>query len=151
MKRTANPTNIGLLEEPAAKGRDRKPPSRRLIRHVLRARVEATNALAAFFDALSRDGWAKQIKASPHLARTYRGEIAASSSGAGASVQEGYAGPIESWRYAGEVIAFLKQRGAKIPSLGQGPMEDDWALSSEGEGSGTGEDGEEPVWKARSH
>ena len=134
MKQTANPINIGLLEEPAAKGRDRKPPSRRLIRHVLRARVEATNALAAFFDALSRDGWIKETKASPHLARTYRGEIAALSSGAGGSVQDGY---------AGEVIAFLKQRGAKIPSLGQGPMEDDWALSSEGEGPGTEEDGEE--------
>ncbi len=91
VKQTANPINIGLLEEPAAKGHDRKPPSRRLIRHVLRARVEATNALAAFFDVLSRDGWIKQTKASPHLARTYRGEIAALSSGAGGSVQDGCA------------------------------------------------------------
>lgn len=140
------------MEEPPVKARTRRPPSRRLVRHVLRSRVEAVNALAAFFDAISQAGSEKKVNASPHLARMYGGGVKASASvsGADGSAQEEQAG-VEGWRYAWEVVSFLKKRGAKIPTLGSGPMEDDWALSSEGEGYTTGEDGEEPVWVQRSH
>lgn len=120
-KRTSSPTDFKLQEEPAVREHSHRPPSGRLIRHVLRARVEATNALAAFFDALAGDGSNKKIKVRPHLGRIYGVQ------NEGAS----YSGDVESWRYAGEVVGFLKKRGAKIPTLGLGPMKDDWAQSGE--------------------
>ena len=114
-KQTRDPNNPNN-EESRAKRTGRRPPSRRLVRHVLRARVEATNGLAGVFDSLTRTGWEKKVVASGHLARMY-----------GKSEEGG------GWRDAGEVIQFLRKRGAKIPSVVQGPMEDDWAASSEGE------------------
>jgi glycerol-3-phosphate O-acyltransferase/dihydroxyacetone phosphate acyltransferase len=103
----------------------RRPPSHRLVRHVLRSRVEAMNALACFFDQLVRAGLGKKVKASPHLAERFGVKFKDLS--AVTDEQEG-------WRYAVEVIAFLQKRGAKIPTLRQGPLEDEWALSSDGEG-----------------
>lgn len=126
--RSESPTDFKLQEEPLVKAH--RPPSRRLIRHVLRSRVVAVNALAEFFDHLARSGRDKKVKASPHLARMFGG---ASEGGAEAS-------PPEAWRYASEVIGFLEKRGAKIPTLEQGPLRDVWALSSEGEGYTTGEE-----------
>ncbi|CAA7263179.1 unnamed protein product [Cyclocybe aegerita] len=152
--RPGSPTDFKLQEEPPVKMRAaRRPPSRRLVRHVLRSRVEAMNALAGFFDSLGQAGYDKKIKASPHLARMYGGGVGSGSgSGADASLREGQDGGVEEgWRYGGEVVTFLKKRGAKIPTLGQGPMKDEWAaLSSEGEGDTTGEETEEPVWVPRS-
>lgn len=127
----------------ATKGRSRRPPSRRLVRHVLRARVEAINALAAFCDSLNRQGRDKKVGASRHLAKIYGGGFTNSTGADGQEEEEG-------WRYGSEVMDFLKKRGAVIPTLGQGPLEDDWALSSE-EGYTTGEDVEEPVWIERTH
>lgn len=121
----------------------RRPPSRRLVRHVLRSRVEATNALAAFFDHLTQGGSDKRVRSSPHLAKMYGGEaIKPSGSGADNTLREDG----EGWRNASEVVTFLRKRGAKIPSLGGGLLKDEWALSSEGEGYGTGEEAEEPIW-----
>ncbi|KAF8161060.1 hypothetical protein B0H34DRAFT_699266 [Crassisporium funariophilum] len=139
-----SPTDFKLQEEPQVKARPpRRPPSRRLVRHVLRSRVEAINALAGFFDQLARSGEQK-VKASPHLAKTFGGGIVATGrSAADGSVAVGQA--VEGWRTAAEVITFLKKRGANIPTLGRGPLQDDWALSSEGEGYTTGEE-KEPVW-----
>uniref|UniRef100_A0A8H7Y8D0 Phospholipid/glycerol acyltransferase domain-containing protein n=1 Tax=Psilocybe cubensis TaxID=181762 RepID=A0A8H7Y8D0_PSICU len=137
-----SPTDFNLQNEPQVKTRPaRRPPSRRLVRHVLRSRVEAVNALASFFDHLTRAGKDKKVNASPHLAQMYGGDIVPSKSGADKDVTEG-------WRYASEVLTFLKKRGAKIPTLGQGPLFDEWALSSEGEGYTTGEEQEERIWVA---
>ena len=105
-----------------------RPPSHRLVRHVLRSRVEAMNALACFFDQLVHAGSDKKVKASPHLAERF-GVKSKVDLSAVTDKQEG-------WRYAVEVIAFLQKRGAKIPTLRQGPLEDEWALSSDGEGEG---------------
>jgi glycerol-3-phosphate O-acyltransferase/dihydroxyacetone phosphate acyltransferase len=143
-------TDFHLQPEPPVKARSgRKPPSRRLVRHVLRSRVEAVNALAGFFDNIASNG-SKKLKASAHLARIYGGHVdvaetrSRASSGSSAEVTETKA---EGWRSASEVVAFLKKRGAKIPSLMQGELLDDWAaMSSEGEGYLTEE---EPVWAAR--
>ncbi|KAF9531602.1 glycerol-3-phosphate-acyltransferase [Crepidotus variabilis] len=148
VKAPASSTESKAHDALAAKGRSRRPPSRRLVRHVLRARVEATNGLAALFDSLAHHGRDKKVKASAHLAKAHGGGVVKAEAGsAEASVGEGE----EGWRYAAEIVAFLKKRGAVIPTLGQGPMEDDWALSSENEGYTTGEDGEEPVWVSRTH
>lgn len=104
----------------------RRPPSHRLVRHVLRSRVEAMNALACFFDQLVCAGSGKKVKASPHLAERF-GVKSKVDFLTVADEQEG-------WRYAVEVITFLQKRGAKIPTLRQGPLEDEWALSSDCEG-----------------
>ena len=101
-----------------------RPPSHRLVRHVLRSRVEAMNALACFFDHLINAGSGKKVKASPHLAERFRG----------VSTVAQFKDEQEGWRYAGEVVTFLQKRGAKIPTLRQGPLEDEWAQSSDGEG-----------------
>jgi len=37
------------------------------------------------------------------------------------------------WRAAGEVVEYLRRRGAAIPSAGHGPEVDEWAASSDGE------------------
>ena len=108
----------------------RRPPSHRLVRHVLRSRVEAMNALACFFDQLVRAGSGKKVRASPHLAERF-GVKSKVDLSADADERVG-------WRYAVEVITFLQKRGAKIPTLRQGPLEDEWALSSDYEGDSEG-------------
>ncbi|KAK0505265.1 hypothetical protein EDD18DRAFT_1061095 [Armillaria luteobubalina] len=108
-------------EPPVRSRRKRRPPTRRIMRHVLRARVEAVKALAVFFDQLERVGTGKKVKASRHLARIY-------------GFEEGG----EGWRGATEVVRFLRAKGAKIPSVSYVPTEEDWmALSSDGEGTST--------------
>ena len=109
----------------------RRPPSHRLVRHVLRSRVEAMNALACFFDQLGRTGSGKKVKASLHLAERFGVKSESKDDLSAVSDEQ------EGWRYAAEVITFLQKRGAKIPTLLQGPLEDEWALSSDGEGEGS--------------
>lgn len=112
----------------------RRPPSRRLIRHVLRARVEAAKALASLFDQLEKGPDGKRVSASAHLARAYGGGVEpqpipdpAAAEGVDVLVE-----PV-GWRYAREVVGFLRKRGARIAQLEEG-VEGDWAaLSSEGE------------------
>ncbi|KZT63684.1 hypothetical protein DAEQUDRAFT_815496 [Daedalea quercina L-15889] len=122
---------------PASSSRKRRrPPSRRLIRHVLRARVEAAKALASLFAQLERGAGAegKRVAASAHLARAYGGGIEPPSPHDLATA-DGVGVPLEpvGWRHAREVVAFLRKRGARIAQLGE-RVEGDWAaLSSEGE------------------
>ncbi|KAJ3886996.1 glycerol-3-phosphate-acyltransferase [Lentinula edodes] len=123
----------------------RRPPTRRIMRHVLRARIEAVKALAVFFDQLEHTGERRKLKvrASSYLAETYGGldqrfHAFDSSSPMGKSKVNT---DVQGWRYATEVVSFLRKRGAKIPSVnGGGVKEDmeDWALTSDAEGeSGT--------------
>ncbi|KAJ4488873.1 glycerol-3-phosphate-acyltransferase [Lentinula edodes] len=123
----------------------RRPPTRRIMRHVLRARIEAVKALAVFFDQLEHTGERRKLKvrASSHLAETYGGlderfHAFDSSLPMGKSKVNA---DVQGWRYATEVVSFLRKRGAKIPSVnGGGVKEDmeDWALTSDAEGeSGT--------------
>jgi hypothetical protein len=120
-----------LAQEPPVNTRPkRRPPSRRIMRHVLRARAEAIRALAGFFDQLTRvEG--KKVHASVHLAKAYGGHVEET-----LIKREGEQEPeMQGWRQAREVIEFLRARGAKIPTLGHGPLEGEWAaLSSDTEG-----------------
>lgn len=113
---------------------------------MLRTRVEAVKALASFFDQLERMKGSRQLKASPHLAKMYGSFTHASAHG---TTADDVNLPVEGWRDVHEVIRFLKERGAKIPSLG---LEDDWAaLSSEGEGySSPVEETDSMVWETPS-
>ncbi|KAG6832040.1 hypothetical protein H0H87_003021 [Tephrocybe sp. NHM501043] len=114
---------------PPVKARSRRrPPSRRLVRHVLKARVEAVKSLAIFFDNLQRAPPLTQVKASVHLARSYGHLVEVKS-------PETDALEVEGWRDVHEVVQFLTQRGAKIPVLRSNADDGEWAaLSSEGEG-----------------
>ena len=104
-------TDFQLQPEPPVKARSaRRPPSRRLIRHVLRARVEAANALAGFLNEIARTR--KRVKASPHLAQG------------------------REWRDGAEVVAYLRARGARMRTA---PLTDEWAASSDYEGYTTEE------------
>ncbi|KAJ7162194.1 hypothetical protein C8R46DRAFT_1000160 [Mycena filopes] len=130
----------GNTEPPVRTRPRRRPPSRRIMRHVLRARVEAVRALAAFFEELrlqsaqSRLRGGMRVKASVHLARLYGGvEVPAVVPG-----QENGGEEEEGWREAGEVIAFLLKRGAKIPQMRHVQIEGEWAaLTSDAEGDMT--------------
>lgn len=111
-----------------------RPPSRRLIRHVLRARVEAAKALASLFVQLGRAPDGKRVCASVHLAHAYGGQV--DMPDRNQDTKEGVEARTEpiGWRSAREVVAFLRARGAKFRAL-ESPAEGDWAaLSSDGEG-----------------
>ncbi|KAK7043165.1 hypothetical protein VNI00_008519 [Paramarasmius palmivorus] len=118
----------------------RRPPTRRIMRHVLRARLEAIKALASFFDQLERGGDRDKlkVKASRHLARLYGGisERPGWTSGDPGKDDLDATATDQGWRYATEVVGFLKKRGAKIPSITTPARtsEEEWALlSSDGE------------------
>ncbi|KAF5385969.1 hypothetical protein D9615_002530 [Tricholomella constricta] len=131
----------GPIEEPPVRARPkRRPPSRRLVRHVLRARVEAVKALAVFFDHLQSAPPSTQVQASVHLAKSY-GQLTEAKESDTEDVE------LQGWRSVHEVVSFLKQRGAKIPVLQLGAVEGEWAaLSSEGEGFSTMDESEPTVW-----
>ncbi|EIN11226.1 acyltransferase [Punctularia strigosozonata HHB-11173 SS5] len=112
--------------------RRRRPPTRRLIRHVLRARAQATHALASFFAQLERreDGW---VHAAPHLARIYNGRVENLPPPPGlpddALRLPMPDGPTEiGYRRAKEVVAFLRKKGAKVQGLESG-IQGDWAAA----------------------
>ncbi|KZO93964.1 acyltransferase, partial [Calocera viscosa TUFC12733] len=91
--------------------RKKKLPSRRLIRHVLRHRVLACQALFRFLEDVKRaDG---RVSASPHLARVY----------GHADSEEEFVQEPNGWRSGKEVVWFLRSRGAGV-GLAQG--EDEW-------------------------
>lgn len=118
-------------------------PSSKLIRHVLRARLDASRLLAAFFADLERSG--KQVHASEHLARVYGSVSSSPSSSSNATTQQqqdslvnkddGVApsSPSQSqpqgWRDAKEVIRYLRDHGANIGQL-RTPKDVDWAAVS---------------------
>lgn len=147
--RSSSLTDLQLQKEPPVKTRaSRRPPSRRLVRHVLRARVEAVNALASLFDQLEEAGSQKRIRSSPHLAKAFGGTIVAQKVAEGAGEYGANSDATEGYRAVKEVFGFLRQKGAKIPTLRHGRFEGDWAaaLSSEGEECTTSDEKEEPAW-----
>ncbi|KAJ7467072.1 hypothetical protein FB451DRAFT_1560983 [Mycena latifolia] len=132
---------LGNAEPPVQARPKRRPPSRRIMRHVLRARVEAVKALAAFFEELrvqsaqARARGGMRVHASLHLARLYGGVDAPAPKAEGADAGlMGADAEGQGWREASEVIAFLTKRGAKIPLMRHVQVEGEWAaLSSDAE------------------
>ncbi|KIY68481.1 glycerol-3-phosphate-acyltransferase [Cylindrobasidium torrendii FP15055 ss-10] len=113
--------NLLVNEPPAKLRRKRRPQTRRIMRHLLRARVEAVKAVASLFDQLERSGSAKRLRSSAHLARRF-----------------GWMDGAQGMRSAAEVIQYLIVRGAKIPAIRSSADDADWvALSSDGEGTST--------------
>lgn len=127
----------------------RRPPTRRLIRHVLRARVEAAKALASLFAQLERSADTKRVCASPHLARAFGGQVEEQTDQV--DTEEGVEALAEpvGWRSAREVAAFLRKKGARVAAL-EDRIEGDWAAISEGDSdafSGSGRE-DDIVWVA---
>lgn len=119
-------------EEPRVVSKQKRPASRRIMRHVLRARGEAVRALAGFFTALEDAGGEKRVVACAHLARRF-GCVEDT-----VGVEENEEKEVQGYRYAREVVAFLRLRGAKIATL-EREIEGGWAgLGSEEEGTPVG-------------
>ncbi|OSC96560.1 glycerol-3-phosphate-acyltransferase [Trametes coccinea BRFM310] len=129
----ASPASPSSSSRSSPSGKRRRPPTRRLIRHVLRARFEAAKALAALFAQLERAPEGKRVCASVHLARAFGGQVEVPEPQR--ETKEGVETVAEplGWRSAREVVSFLRSRGAKITAL-EDRVQGDWAaLSSDGE------------------
>ncbi|KAL4078255.1 hypothetical protein V8B97DRAFT_1865729 [Scleroderma yunnanense] len=128
----------------------KKPASRRIMRHVLRARVQAVRAVASFFTALDVEGGEKEVLASVHLARHFGRVEEIKVKGEGRQSLDTEIIETKGYRHAREVSAFLTAKGAKIPVLEQGEIEGEYVLSGEEENtstqSDTGEGDEDMVW-----
>lgn len=115
-QRSSTPDLPAQATEPPVVLKRTRPASRRIMRHVLRARGEAVRALASFFAALEDAGEDKQVVACAHLARRFgwvdEVKVNMEEQGQGpAEVQ------VQGYRHATEVISFLRLRGAKIATL----------------------------------
>ncbi|KAF7427876.1 hypothetical protein PC9H_007092 [Pleurotus ostreatus] len=132
-------------EPPVSSAPRRRPPSRRIMRHVLRARVEAVKALAIFFDQLEKNN--QRVLASVHLAKLYGGTVE-ERAGSLDVTSDGVTPASEpvGWRRASEVISFLTKRSAKVPSLSYRGDADWAALSSEGEGEDSEKEKDQATW-----
>jgi len=109
-----------VLSPPHRGKHRRKAPSRRLIRHVLRARVEAVKALVAFIAHIEKGApEERRVKSSKHLADVY------------GNGQEG-------WRNGREIVSYLRKRGATVAGLEDSiRFEGEWvgeAVSSDWDG-----------------
>lgn len=140
-KATAAPSDVTPTVPDATIGRRKKrPATRRLIRHVLRARSDAARLLSAFFLELERSG--NEVRASSHLAQTCGGRLPEG----GADLKGDalvYSEPW-GWRDAREVVQFLRDKGAKIGELGR-KVEGDWAAAASSDIDGEGEEEEAEV------
>ena len=102
------------------------------MRHVLRARAEASRSLALFIGQLETGPADKRVRASVHLARVHGG--VESTTGASDINSTAESSPtIVGWRHAREVVSYLRGHGAKIAALERG-IEVEWvARNSDGE------------------
>jgi len=94
-----------------------RPPSRRIMRHIFRARAAAVKLLGDYLRALD-SGTTIALKASAHLAATYGSGNCIIKDGDTRETSENAVSTLSlatSWRDAQEVLLFLKQRGAKFP------------------------------------
>lgn len=141
-KRRSTPDLPAQTTEPPVVLKRKRPASRQIMRHVLRARGEAVRALANFFAALEDAGENKPVVASAHLARRFgwvdEPKVDMEGQGQGPVGVE-----VQGYRHAREVISFLRLRGAKIATL-EREIEGGWAgaLISEEETPAESEGGE---------
>jgi hypothetical protein len=112
--------------------RARRPRSGRVMRHVLRARAEASRSLASFIGQLETGPADKRVRASVHLARVYGGVESTTGTSDISSTAES-SPTFVGWRRAHEVVSYLRGHGAKIAALERG-IEVEWvAQNSDGE------------------
>ena len=128
-------------EAGTTRNKRRPPPSSKLIRHVLRARLDAARLLAPFLAELERSG--VEVRASSHLAQA---RSTRQRTGDRETAEDFQIGPEpRGWRDAREVVQFLRKRGAKIGDLGCN-IEGHWAAASDGEGESLEDTANDIVW-----
>ncbi|KAF8326546.1 uncharacterized protein EI90DRAFT_2999108 [Cantharellus anzutake] len=130
------PKKAKVVLGPAPKRRKR-PSSRHLIRHVLRARLKAIQSLASFLGDVERSNG--RVRASVHLAERFNSASDFSPLAEEDSKDDGtflaVDGP-KGWRHGNEVLAYLRSKGARI---GPPPTEEsEWVA----EGLSSGDEGE---------
>ena len=112
--------------------RARRPRSGRVMRHVLRARAEASRSLASFIGQLETGPADKRVRASVHLARVYGG-VESTTGASDISSTEESSPTFVGWRHAHEVVSYLRGHGAKVAAL-ERSIEAEWvAQNSDGE------------------
>jgi glycerol-3-phosphate O-acyltransferase / dihydroxyacetone phosphate acyltransferase len=125
----------GVVTEPPVSPepyRARRPRSGRVMRHVLRARAEASRSLASFIGQLETGPAEKRVRASVHLARVYGGVESTTGTSDISSTAEP-SPTFVGWRHAHEVVSYLLEHGAKSAALERG-IEVEWfAQNSDGE------------------
>lgn len=111
-------------------------PSRVLVRHVLRTRLEAARDLArTLFELEEKD---TQVNASFWLAERYGGEVLKVSKEHEALME--WERPLSEGRRSGrEVVSFLRSKGARL-GAGASRIDSHWAALSGDEGSRTEEE-----------
>ena len=114
-----------------SKATKRRMPTRRLVRHVLRARAQAVHALAAFLAELEHSPRGQHIFASKDLAAKYGGfnEVDVVSPDH-VEANGNYEKQRLGWREAHEVLVFLRDRGARIATLEAQIAKDYWAATA---------------------
>ncbi len=121
----------GVATEPPVSPRPyraRRPRSGRVMRHVLRARAEASRSLASLMTQLETGPTDKRVCASVHLARVYGGvESTSGASDINTTVES--SSTFVGWRYAREVVSYLRGHGAKIAALERG-IEVEWVAQN---------------------
>ncbi|KAI0293227.1 glycerol-3-phosphate-acyltransferase [Russula brevipes] len=132
---TKTSTAGGIATEPPVSPqpyRARRPRSGRVMRHVLRARAEASRLLASYIGQLEAGPPDKRVRASAHLARVYGGVESPAGTLDPSGTVESLPVPV-GWRHAREVVSYLRRHGAKVAALERG-IEVEWAaLNSDGD------------------
>jgi glycerol-3-phosphate O-acyltransferase/dihydroxyacetone phosphate acyltransferase len=111
-------------------------PSRVLVRHVLRTRIEAARELASVLLELETED--AQVNASFWLAERYGGEVQQKAEGEDAGVAEWERPLAKGVRGGREIVEYLRSKGAGLGHSGK--VESHWAARSDDEGFRTGED-----------
>ena len=152
---TTSVSDSGTPADPLTNGTKTKPtkhrmPTRRLVRHVLRARARAVHALSAFLTELEHSPKGQHVFSSKDLAIKYGGFPEVANETPETDNQEKH---LVGWREAHEVLVFLRDRGARIATLESQIAKDYWAATaspfSDGEEEGETEyssGNEELVW-----
>lgn len=128
-----NPPKVAGLPPQARPEKYTRPPrlpSRVLVRHVLRVRIQAARLLASVLLELEKGN--SQVAASFWLATAYGGEVDRREEALSNWDQPGNFP--KGGREGGEVVRYLREKGARLggPAINQG----DWAAASGGETEG---------------
>ena len=142
-------SGAGAVVPTTSRKSNKRPPSRKLVRHLLRARAEAVRRLASFIRRIDKDD--VRVSASGFMAKAYGGGLDSLFAHGGGEI-ETVSGGVEAelnptgWRNGKEVVAYLKSKGAMVGKLlregesGEQPYQWD-VLSSDGELSSPGSAG----------
>lgn len=142
LQSTQKPDSAPEATPPSPLPKKKKPASRSLIRHVLRARLDASRALSSYLEELQRSD--RLVVASQYVPGLDQEERVPTD-----KVHEeskATTGLLASKRSAVVAIEYLRKKGARIAQLSNRDATDWAALSSDGELDTPFDDRSELVW-----